>query len=360
MLYISRQVKNKYVVVDTDDNTESVVLFSELVKIVRLGVEIKGVLTGIGDNGLVYIHDINVYQPVTDMSVAQIKRKSLDGLEIIKDGDTITGIFFTGSSPVRVRLSDYGSVCGKRVFMKKKDCQPTDGLTLVLDDHIKYYRASLRGIPRNVILDITDLENKSVLKVIEEETHYWSLRLLDNIVDRSNRNGYLKALHLVIRGNEDYTNVWEEGKGKGVQWFDAVCNNPDYVKKMIDAKYMKSFLDYLRKGFTIPSGDHRNADCMRDFICVYKRSGYNFTRPDACQIYDFKPLHERFGFQLVRALHEKFGSFTDVHMLNLINNYLSWFPSSQELQDAWKSFLINTTSVVFRSDAPTRKLYVSI
>lgn len=360
MLYISRQVKNKYVVVDTDDNTESIVLFSELVKIVRLGIEVKGVVTGIGDNGQVYIHNITVYQPVSAMSVDQIKRKSLDGLEIVKDGDTITGIFFSGSSPVRIRLSDYGSVCGKRVFMKKKDQQPSDGLTLVLDDRIKYYKASLRGIPRNVILDITDLENKSVLKVIEEETHYWPLSLLDNIVDRSNRNGYFKALHLVIRGTGDYTNVWDDEKGNGVQRFDEVCTNPDYVKKMIDAKYMKTFLEYLRKSFTIPSGEHRNSDCMREFIRVYKRSGYDFNKPNAYPVYDFKSLHDKFGFHLVRALHEKFGSFTDIHTLNLINNYLCWFPSSEELQDAWKLFLIRTTPLVFKYDAPTRKLYDSI
>lgn len=153
MLYISRLASGEnYGVMDTDDGVEEIVSFKELKRIVlKDKVGIKGVsvvrhqtlksLLGQTDGTVLkpeYSIEVEVYQPVAERSLKQVKNATISGVNVIKNGDVVTGIKVSATGkPVTIRLSDFGTKFDGYVFSKHPRGISDLQLTFILDDSIK-------------------------------------------------------------------------------------------------------------------------------------------------------------------------------------------------------------------------------
>lgn len=143
MLYISRYIGPSFFgVVDTDDWKESIV---DLVEInndcYQHGVRIEGVDTTMLDRtGRIISAGIKPYQPPSTLTRQQMKLKMLQCVDIKIFRDSITHISWAGehiTSPVTVRLSDFGSKVCSYVFGGNKE-YGSHKVTLVLDDRCRF------------------------------------------------------------------------------------------------------------------------------------------------------------------------------------------------------------------------------
>lgn len=146
MLFISRRVSStRYGVVDTDDDSEEFVEFSELnTACCELGIEILGVDVYRADT--CGIADIMPYQLPEKQSLAQLKMAMLFHVDIIVYKDVVVGIRWRQgeiTSPVDIRVSDFGSSCAEYVLIDAEFCNE-HVVTIILDDKVDFSAKSFQ------------------------------------------------------------------------------------------------------------------------------------------------------------------------------------------------------------------------
>lgn len=196
MLYVSRCVgQKKFMVCDTDDGTEEEVTFSKLHGIIKLGIEVKGVEVGtrvVNKTVQTFIKRVEVYQDVGNLTAKQVKLKTLGGIEIKTQGDTITNITWRDEQTkrrVRIRLSDYGTKCADYIIRGGQQWHKVP-IILVLDDKIKIRKNTFYGFTHSLaFIDLTEVTDVRTAKFVYEE---WiengsSVSLYDIVADNKER-----------------------------------------------------------------------------------------------------------------------------------------------------------------------------
>lgn len=140
MLFISRNVgTDKYGVVDTDDNVEEVLTWSELVHaVLDCGLEIAGAPRGMV-GGTPVVAKAVPYQHESYATPLMSKTSLLRHVDITVWRSMITRVFWRAEEadgPIRIRLSDFGDSCADCMLLDNNISAWGNRVTLVLDDKI--------------------------------------------------------------------------------------------------------------------------------------------------------------------------------------------------------------------------------
>lgn len=195
MLYISRFVgKDSYGVADSDTGVETVVNLVALRKaVLDKGLDIKGVVvtkhstvSWAEPTNWVREDNISVYQPPNTVTSRQIKLQTLRGIEIKTFGSMITAMTWNNSAittPVTIRLSDFGTSCGDFILYDVRETYGTK-VKLVLDDSIeitpdtfnlRFYEDMFVSMEKiGLILDIHELSDANAQKIYDCLWDGWS------------------------------------------------------------------------------------------------------------------------------------------------------------------------------------------
>ena len=151
MLYVSRYIgSNDYGVVDTDDNTEERISYSELVSACeKLGICVAGVAShyfDLSSRRITIVDSIMAYQVPEMRSPLQVKTDVMLHVNVVTHKSMITNILWDGvgiSTPPVIRLSDYGDCCGDRIL--SGNClSEVHQITLILDNKVKFTPKTFR------------------------------------------------------------------------------------------------------------------------------------------------------------------------------------------------------------------------
>lgn len=139
MLFLSRRFAvDTYGVADTDDDSETIIKFSDLRSLSEVpNLEIKGLR--LWYNGSSLAASILPYQDPATVSALQLKTSIAHHVDVITYKDIITGIKIHSeliSTPVTLRLSNYGRECSAFLFRGYNQRSRTKKLELVLDDKL--------------------------------------------------------------------------------------------------------------------------------------------------------------------------------------------------------------------------------
>lgn len=214
MLYISRiidtQVQNvssdtycNYAIVDTDDGVEEVVDWNTLCYICSdLFMSIEGVTVD-GIDGIVYIDFV---KPVQEPGVSidlQTKTQMLKRVTVTTYKSYITSIrcnFFDVTTPVSLRLSDFGKICADRLFYFR-GAKIEHPITIILDDNVSFGPCSFKTFEPlmtsdlAVSFDIREITRDSVAEIIykfvRENDLYDGHPLETVVIDREDRLWYM-------------------------------------------------------------------------------------------------------------------------------------------------------------------------
>ena len=210
MLYISRRVycilreggpngplvELKYAIVDTDDDTETIV---DKHYLEMCALQYKLPISGVSvDKSGRFMLDAIPYQPVETMTRLQTKMNVLNRVEVTTYKDSITSIVWYPDSlpePVTLRLSDFASKCA--------DCILWDNLgshhsvTLIIDDNIEISRDTFRPEVDNVsvvfdgglgvVFDLRELTNEDTAAKIYSSLVKYKDGSFDNVKDTAER-----------------------------------------------------------------------------------------------------------------------------------------------------------------------------
>ena len=139
MLFVSRRVGyDKFGVVDSDDGVEEVVGYGVLLKVVDLGIDVKGI--DLFDNRFAQsaLFAVKPYQLPETVTPLQTKTSMLRHVDVIVYKSSIVGIVthpWDIQSPVSLRLSDFGTHCAEG-FLRDNEKIGKHKVTLILDDNI--------------------------------------------------------------------------------------------------------------------------------------------------------------------------------------------------------------------------------
>lgn len=172
MLFISRYVRNvdsiNYGLVDTDTGIEEVVDWSH---IWRLTIKQNAKIAGVDIVGNTVV--MSVYQEPSTITLAQIKLKMLRYVDVKTYNGMVTSIKWDINkikSPVRVRLSDFGTKCADYCMFENEG--HADGLKvlLILDNKVTINKTFFDISHVNnltyhgVALDFTELDDENAAK----------------------------------------------------------------------------------------------------------------------------------------------------------------------------------------------------
>lgn len=174
MLYLSRSMRDfktndiSYGVVDTDDDSETFISWSELKSaVLDSHLEIKGVMFENDVTGP-YVSNLIPYQDERYLSTNQVKAKTLLGVDITVFRGIVTCIQVNGkvaAEHITLRLSDYGIGLASNTYI---GCATkTKLITIILDDKIdadefdfnQYYAA-------NVCWDISEVSSDKIVNTV--------------------------------------------------------------------------------------------------------------------------------------------------------------------------------------------------
>lgn len=150
MLYVKRLIgTDKFVVADTDDSTEQTVTMVEIVRAIRLGLDIKGVSLcerRVGPNLQKVVEKVVPYQPVGTASPAQVKAQMLLGVDVVAHDGVVTRVHWdekTVKPMTRVRLSNFAHKVGDAIIdQTRRYLVP---IVLVLDNKLTVSKDSFFG-----------------------------------------------------------------------------------------------------------------------------------------------------------------------------------------------------------------------
>ena len=201
MLFISRRVadtvchdsgapKEYYGVVDTDDDVETVISFSDLFEIVNAGIQIEGVKTErmIGPKRGWNLRITGVFPYQLSSSKQSAKALLVGGVTVSSYKSTVTGITWNPVSlgvNVKLRLSNFGDSCADYII----DClvvgEHKHLVVLVFDDNLKSvtehsfqlgvqeWKFATLGLESQdstgVALDLRDLKTDDLARVIYKQ-----------------------------------------------------------------------------------------------------------------------------------------------------------------------------------------------
>lgn len=143
MLYLSRFVDSThYGIADTDDDSEEVVRIVKLAEAASYNIKVEGIDAR-------RVNAIEVYQPVDTLSLFQLKTKVVLGVDIKIYHGIISSVRWDKgniTSPVTIRLSDYGKSCACFILTGNKQ---EDGhkVTIVLDDSLEFSKETFNLHP---------------------------------------------------------------------------------------------------------------------------------------------------------------------------------------------------------------------
>lgn len=149
MLYVSRLVDSAdYGVVDSEDNTEEVVDYEALLDAYRAGLTIEGVTLDKAATlhaGQIHLERVDVWEGLRVKSQLAIKLYMLRGIDIRVYKRWISSVRWNPEridTPVELRLSDFGRVCGDRMLFGIVDgaLEGRHTITFVLDDKVRVAR----------------------------------------------------------------------------------------------------------------------------------------------------------------------------------------------------------------------------
>lgn len=206
MLYISRiesggrKGYEVYGVVDTDDDTETLVSAEEISSaIFDHNLEIKGVDI-VHDRGMTYIGAIHIYLDDFWCSRFQLKTKVLKGVDIRTVHGDITYVSANGkltTGDVDIRLSDYGKRISWHSQIEYINHKGDNKLFLILDDKIEVVGSTPRISIPWIRFDIQDVTNNALVRAIYKDLIRMQWYNEDGFVhfikDLPERNAYWKA-----------------------------------------------------------------------------------------------------------------------------------------------------------------------
>lgn len=213
MLFISRYIVEpqsgvpwvryaaaKYGVVDTDDDSETVISLGELARCCcSYGLEIKGVQT-LGLGSVSEIHSAEPYQPDDSVTVAQAKLSTLYNVRVTCWKDWITSLSFDAdtiiAAPVTIKLSDFGTKLAD-YFLSKLSYNTRHTVTLVFDDSLSFdvnsfsvYGGYLGVDGIGIVYDVRGLTKERELYTIYfllYATAPEGVNMFDSIIDHEDR-----------------------------------------------------------------------------------------------------------------------------------------------------------------------------
>lgn len=210
MLYVSRLVWDEtkptledceqYGIVDTDDDTETIVSMNELTNIVHThNIPIAGVTkVEIGSGN--FTSKVEIYQHEKYCSSLQTKLKVMCGVDIRTYKDEITYLVADDSqarASTSIRLSSYG----KRMHWQSPigwiNYMYENILVLVLDDNFEMMGPRPELFISGVVWDISQVTNKKLVDSM------YKVLLSDAVADKLNIDGY-------IRDNPERERLWLE------------------------------------------------------------------------------------------------------------------------------------------------------
>lgn len=285
MLYISRMYgQRRYVVTDTDDNTDEEVSLDKLRRAVMAGVEIMGV-TAVTHAGVKYVMKAEVYQLPSEMTAKQAKAKTLKGIDIRTKDGVITYINWndaTVPTNCRLRLSDYGTEVADNVLNECRNAH-TKEIVIVLDDKVTIRRYSFSNSQQcSVRFDMTELRSDKTARIIYLE---WvedrlEFKTLSNfVIDRADRADKWLAYGVVKRG-------FEPGR-----WFS------DETMSWVENIFYRQFKTLSETKFQFPQTQEALA-VARDY-CVHlkRKAAFWLSEPD-----DYDEVFTADKFNVFKAL----------------------------------------------------------
>lgn len=261
MLYVSRRIgARKLGIVDTDDNTESIVSSRQVAEALQAGLKIEGIEVldeKHRKHGTVFSVNIRVYQSEDNVSRLQAKTSVIKGVSVITSGNLITGIRWKQDTIVKgtsIRLSDFGTECSDFLFYGS----PISGeivLTVVLDDTVKLSKKALeRFVVCGVAIDITSVTKQSIVRQVYSEY----ISCASNI--RASMIEYL------IRDRRDRQSVWEIYRS-------VVSNNNPYPRSFTRSAIEEAGKMFVKEFTSLANSEFRfvSDDTSRRMIGSYIR-----------------------------------------------------------------------------------------
>lgn len=301
MLFVSRLIgATNYGVVDTDDGVEEIITDVDLIRITKLGLEIKG----IDADGFA-----RCYQDPLTMSLLQIKTNAIDGVSVFVYKDYITSIRRSAPSlrpGTRIRLSQFGKRFSDYVLEQVMDWNKID-LVLVVDDQFELTYPSTNIAPMfGVAFDITEVTNEEAAQAIYSSYRRYSssLKLSEFCIDRPDRMNYQQALLALSTGEHD----------KGVTF---TLETWARIREEFTPKFQSIDLGELHFNSTTRDGKAY----MKDI-----RSAAEFWR-SRCQDCFEVLAHDCETFDAIGRLANAGG-----RPLRWFHNYLMFFPLTDELK----------------------------
>lgn len=210
MLYISRKMfgedNMQYGIVDTDDDSETVVTGMELRDIIsKHDIKIEGVVTRMFGSYR-NIESISVYQDDRYNSALQVKGRTMVGVDVRTFKDEITLVSFD-KDRMRDQTSIILSRYGKRLNWQNINPPENAGtktLIVCLDDNIQMEGNIVAKI-RNIKFDLTRLTSSELLSAIymyfielrSEDIQPW--QWTEVLVDTKERMRYWQCVYLMFR-----------------------------------------------------------------------------------------------------------------------------------------------------------------
>lgn len=172
MLYLSRRLnRNKFAVVDTDDDSEEIIYKKELREAVcKLGLEIRGVRVEMTSDGP-HVRSYRPYQDMRYYTTRQTKAKALLGVDIVTFRDEITHVLINGAvaqDGLRLRLSDYCKRMSMGTGIHWFNTEDYKEVIIVLDDKIELYDECKALIYDGLIWDILEVTNEDLVRRLYE------------------------------------------------------------------------------------------------------------------------------------------------------------------------------------------------
>lgn len=211
MLYVSRMVDyDKYGVVDTDDDVETVVTTKELSELVyKYGLDIKGTVKH-EKAYLETLRNVIPYQDKRYYSPLQSKTKTLLGVDVRTYKGEIVRIMATGGvtkGDTEIRLSDFGERMSGRAVVQW-DYNPANlKLVLVVDDKIQLEQPYPSVTSYGQIWDIREMKRESIAEAMYREllnSPYIDYTVWgSHIRDSKDRESYWRAVHYLDQNVKD-------------------------------------------------------------------------------------------------------------------------------------------------------------
>lgn len=329
MLYVSGFAGQlKYIITDTDDGSETIAVWPEIEDYcINLGLDIKGVILGektVRGRTKLGIKSISIYQHPEEVTRQQAKLKVLKGVDVVVNAGRIALIkaHMDGAGTIRLKLSDYGTVCGDYILMEMHYVR---GFTLILelDDSIVLTSKSLSYfIERGVVVDLLGVTNKKTIQYVTAEVARSSYRYLslgaEAIIDTHERINLYKAIAVLNR---------EENTLPNLSTIEDLIPDCAEVQKVIAKKYRAEFKSISEANFDTKSASVRWAMVSRPFVVWLSANKGLLT-------------WEEYAWLRGTRFMEIFGVLKEIStctpsVLTRFSNYVRFFDVSPEIQESF-------------------------